>query len=387
MSKQKSLVQSSLLSMGDGEHSTQAVVDTVLERDRQEFNGEVFHQSKTPRNSVRRTLTELQAKGIVIKDGRGKLIFDIDGIRNCVIEGDVLEVLKMCPDNSIPIVTADPPWSYIQAHLAKGSTTRMMGTSNTFYETQDLPKEVIREIHRVLQPGGVFLCWFPPAQEEAQDTWLQTLTAIRRTGFTMLREVTWVKGKGGGYIFAPSTEPLFVFSKGARPTVSNGRLFDLSVTNVITHPRMHAKHKTRYTDYTAADEQAWKDAVAKYGSNKKIPAEVSSQLRTASHQAEKPQQVMEDILRVFLGAPWPLAAEVAKAKKEGREPEVRMAERDKNLVLDLYSGTGSASEAAKRLGGDFIAVELDARNVEHMVHPRLGGDVEHIIRMKDLVVA
>lgn len=350
---QRQLVQNTLTGFPETTQ-TQHVVDEVLDRDKSSCGGTVFHGSKTPRNSVRRTLTSLQSAGLVIKDGKGFLRVNVGKLRDTIIQGDVLDVLKLCPDNSIPVIHADPPWSYLSKHLAKGSQTRMMGAGNQFCATEDLPEDVIQEIHRVLQPGGVFLCWFPPAQEEGQDVWIDTLNKVRATGLNLMREICWSKGKGGGYGWAPSSESCFAWYKGTRPSISNGGLYDLSITNVIEHPRMHASHKTRYTDYTAADEADWEQLREEYGSNKKIP--VNERPKAASHQAEKPVKVLMDILRVVLGP-----------GKHGRAPRTR------NLVMDLYSGSGAACEATKRLGASFVAVEVDARNCRHLISPRLGN--------------
>lgn len=353
MANQKSVVQQSLFVAAQrGMHlETAAVIDEALGRDRQFHGGQVFHASRTPRNSVRRTLTDLQADGFVIKDGRGHLRVKLDALIDCVVHGDVLDLLRLLPDGCLPVVHADPPWSYMAEHTSKGTTTRLLGSGMRWFEAGDLPDEVIHEIHRVLRPNGTFLCWFPPFQDAAEKQW-DALGAIRRTGFRSLREVTWDKeSKGGGYGWPPQGEPCFVFYKQERP-----KFHDLTVTNIIRHPRLRPDEKTRYSDFTRADAEAWAAALAKYGNAREIPDDVRATLKEEHHGCEKPVGVMAALLRPLLGP--------------GNQGQA--AEGD-NIVLDLYSGTAPVSLAALELGGHFIAVEKDARNIDHLIVPRLGA--------------
>lgn len=355
MATQRQALQGTLLgfaAQGSTAVETGAVVDAALKQ-----HGELF-PGRTPRNSVRRTLTDLQGEGLLIKDGRGSLRIQISALVDCVVHGDVLDLLHLCPDDSLPIVVADPAWSHLAEHMSKGTTTRMVGSSMRWFETSDLPDAVIQEISRVLKPGGVFLCWLPPFQESAEDQW-EVLPAIRAHGLRSLREVSWDKGKGTGYGWAIGNEPCFVFYKGHRPT-----FYDLSVTNIITWPRLRAEDKTPYTDFTAEDQRRWDDETAKFGSVQEIPPEVRASLRERSHGCEKPLEMLIQLLLPVLGP-----------GKHGQAPE------GENIVLDLYSGSGSASVAATRLGAHFIAVEKDARNVEHLIAPRLGPHVRAVVQV------
>jgi len=358
---QKQLVQECLTAyQASGAAQTRDVVDDTLRVDLEEHDGRVFHGGLTPRNSVRRTLTELQAEGLVVKDGRGRLVFTLDGLAGSVFEADVLDVLRLCPDDSLPVVIADPPWSYMTEHTSRGTTTRMAGAGTRWFSTPDLPAEVLAEIWRALRPGGVFLCWLPPMQEAAAKQW-RVLGELMDLGFRPLREITWVKGKGPGYGWAPASEPCFAFYK---PGQGRPAFHDLSTTNVLQHPRLSPAAKTPYTDFTTQDEAAWQTALERHGSPKAIPDAERAELRARSHACEKPVPMLMDLLRPLLGP-----------GKRGRAPP------DRNLVMDLYSGSGSASLAALRLGARFCAVESDTRNVENLILPRLGEAVQRVVRL------
>lgn len=357
MTTQKALVKATLFEFAaTGTVETQQVVDRVLEKDTAAHGGEVFHGSETPRNSVRRTLTHLQSDGLVIKDGKGYLKISISELVNTVVKGDVLDILKMIPDGQLNLAHSDPPWQYISRHLARGANTRMLGSGTSWFEMGDLPKAVIAEVYRALKPGGVFFVWMPPMQEESFDTWHTVFNDLYEAGFKLCRQVKWRKGKGPGYLWAADGEPCLVMFKAKRP-----KFYDLSVTDTIECPRLNSKTKTRYTDYTAEHEAAWKAIVEKYGSHKKALDAGATLPPTASHSCEKPvEMLMKLFTPVILG-------EHGEAPIEDR------------FLMDLYSGTGSASEAIHRLGGSFCAVELDHRNVEHLIIPRLGEKVRQVI--------
>jgi hypothetical protein len=87
-------------------------------------------------------------------------------------------------------------------------------------------------------------------------------------------------------------------------------------------------------------------------------------LRERSHACAKPVEMLGDLLRPRLGP-----------GKQGQAPPER------NLVMDLYAGSRSASLAAKRLGARFCTVESDLRNVKHLILPRLGNAAQRVWRL------
>jgi SAM-dependent methyltransferase len=353
---QRDAVQGTLfgfIKQGLEQVQTGAVVDTVLAQHQALFSGQ------TPRNSVRRTLTDLQSDGLVIKDGRGYLKIRVGELVNTVVKGDVKDLLALCPDNSLNLVHADAPWKYMLAHLSKGANTRMLGSGTSWFEMGDLPKEVIVEIYRVLKPGGVFFCWMPPMQEESFDTWHEVLNDLYVTGFKLIRQVKWIKGKGPGYLWAADGEPCLILSKNTRP-----KFYDLTITDTIEVARLSPDEKFTYTDYEGRFDVQWDNIIKEFGSHKKALDAGATLPPTKHHSCEKPVSMLMRLLRPVVKG------------EHGEAPA------EDKFLLDLYSGTGSASEAIHRLGGTFCAVELDPRNLDHLVVPRLGARVKHILDLE-----
>lgn len=174
-----------------------------------------------------------------------------------------LDFLRSLPDESIDLVDTDVPYSSLELHRSKGTTTRLKasdGSSNEWFGTipdSSLP-ELLAEFYRVLRPDRHCYLWVDEptmdvikAQQFARNpdgTYVRNKSGWYpcASGFKYHRHLTWVKTtkagdapRGGmGYHWRGAKELILFLEKGKR------RLNDLGLTDVLLHPRPDVDHGT-----------------------------------------------------------------------------------------------------------------------------------------------
>jgi len=105
-------------------------------------------------------------------------MYNIDEIKNKIICGDCLEVMKLIPDNSVDSIVTDPPYELGFMGKSWDST----GIANSI--------ELWRQCLRVLKPGGYLLSF------SATRTYHRMASAIEDAGFEIRDMIEWVYGSG-----------------------------------------------------------------------------------------------------------------------------------------------------------------------------------------------
>ena len=77
-------------------------------------------------------------------------MYNIDDIRNKILQGDVLEELRKIPDESIDMVITSPPYFSLRNYQVEGQ----IGLEETFEEYLDKIIEIMKEIKRVVKKTG-----------------------------------------------------------------------------------------------------------------------------------------------------------------------------------------------------------------------------------------
>ena len=125
-------------------------------------------------------------------------------MKNQVIQGDCLEILKSIPTGSIDCVITDPPY---------GTKTNQRGDSFMVGEFSNVLPLALPEIYRVLKPEGAFYCF---------TSWTQMAEWLLRFQqyFKLQNILIWDKQRHSG-CFSPSSwqftwEGVFFGIKGKR---------------------------------------------------------------------------------------------------------------------------------------------------------------------------
>lgn len=155
-----------------------------------------------------------------------------------VFESDALSWLRSLPDDSVDLIVTDPPYSSLEKHRKRGTTTRLTqskASSNTWFETipNDAFPALLEEMYRVLRPDR-HLYLFCDA-----ETMFVVKPYAEAVGFRFWKPLVWDKMRiGMGYHYRARYEFILFFEKGKR------RLNDLSIPDILSVPRVYRGYPT-----------------------------------------------------------------------------------------------------------------------------------------------
>lgn len=215
---------------------------------------------------------------------------------NKVIEGDVLEVLRALPDESIDLGITSPPYN----KKRKGGGWLVPRVKYNGYldnlpeaEYQQWQIEVLNQLFRVTKEGGSFFYNHKVRYQDGKT--IHPLTWLLNTQWTLWQEIIWDRGIAGnirGWRFWQVEERIYWLVKGKPKELA-------------------PKH-------------------AKLTSIWRIPPETRHRDHPAVFPLELPARIIYSILE----------------DKPG-------------IVIDPFCGTGTTLVAAKLLGKDYIGIDID----------------------------
>ena len=242
-------------------------------------------------------------------------------MKDVVIQGDCLEVMKTFPDKSIDMVLTSPPYDNLRTY--KGYTFNFEG--------------IAQEIYRVLKDGGVCVWIVGDATIKGSETGTSFRQALyfKEMGFNLHDTMIWNKGcfSAVGALqnrYAPVFEYMFVFSKGYpktfnpikdRKTIHGGKKINGTVRNRDGSMKPFSKEVI----------------VNEYGQRFNI-WEQSPQRQTGGHPAPFPEKLAED--------------HILSWSNEGY------------IVLDPMAGSGTTLKMAKKNNRNYIGIEIAPEYIE-----------------------
>jgi DNA modification methylase len=241
---------------------------------------------------------------------------------NRVYQRDVLEGLKMIPNDSVDLIIADPPYF----EVVKNDWDNQWNNEEEFFEWC---KTWISECKRVLKESGSLYIW----------NWFDNICTIGHTakqeGFTIRNLITWNRGGGRERNnWCSKKEELLYLTLSDKPT------FNLEdVLLPADHParkmskqawergRYERKGRKNYNEESVNPSNVWYDSLVASNSKEKVP-----------HPTQKPLSVCERIVKA--------------SSNEG------------DVVLIPFCGSGSECVIAKKLNRKFISFELENDYIE-----------------------
>ena len=175
--------------------------------------------------------------------GRGIYIATDGEIKAVFINGDAREEIKHIEDESIDAIIMDSPYTAVDKQMTVGSTRKRNLDKGWAFQTWDLDKDFLRELHRVIKPGGHMFSFMPAAKADTVDYNYAQVELARKAGWTF--QATWVWDKvllGMGYTGRAQHELIQFYSKGKRNFPNT-----LKTTDVRRWQREHTSKKIHQT--------------------------------------------------------------------------------------------------------------------------------------------
>jgi site-specific DNA-methyltransferase (adenine-specific) len=167
----------------------------------------------------------------------------VQGEASClVVSGDAWEEIRKLPSGSVDAIITDPPYPWLDAHVAQHTTTRPRMRWD--FEKREIDKELGFEMYRVLKEGA-HAFFFVPAETGLTKPFIDAfLGRLTKCGFVFNKRFIWDRVLlGMGYNGRARYEGILFLSKGERRMPC-----DLSIPDVLAVPQSHHRHRAHPTE-------------------------------------------------------------------------------------------------------------------------------------------
>lgn len=241
------------------------------------------------------------------------------GLKDTILQGDCVEILKTLPDKSIDLIFADPPYfMQTQGELLRVSGEKFSGVEDAWDKFENLQSydefsnAWLKECKRVLKDSGSI--WVIGAFQNI----FRLGYIMQDLGFWILNDVIWAK---------PNPVPNF---KGTR-------LCNAHETLIWCAKSKDAKYTFNYKTmkFLNGDKQersVWNIGIC-IGSER-----LKDENGKKAHSTQKPEALLEKV--------------ILSSSKIG------------DIVLDPFFGTGTTGAVAKRFGRHFLGIEKDGNYIK-----------------------
>ena len=252
--------------------------------------------------------------------------------KNKIIHGNCLDEMKKIPDNSVDLIFADPPyWMRVEGALYRPSGKEFDGCDdhwdNQFNELEDyetFTRNWLSECRRILAPRGSF--WVIGGMQ-----CIYTIGAImQEIGFWFINDVIWHK---------KNPTPNFM---GTRINNAHETLIWAVKDKKSSYTFNYKTGKELNTDTVSPEEykkgvrkqlgSVWKIAVCQ--GDERLKDENGNKL----HSTQKPEELLYRIIAI--------------SSKLG------------DFVFDPFGGTMTTAVVAKKMGRNFLTIEMDQKYCE-----------------------
>ena len=240
---------------------------------------------------------------------------NIEDFINKVIQGDTIELMRQIPDNSVDMTFADPPFNLGKKY-------------NSYYDKKDIDEYIewcklwLKEMVRITKPtGSIFVHNIP--------RWLTYFASYLNEIAYFRHWIAWnAMGAPLGKTLLPNHYGILWYTKQPK----GFKFYDIRGM----HPRCR-KCKIILQDYGGKKNQ-----MHPYGP---LISDVWTDIHRIRHKKRRDEHPCQ--------LPIPLL-----------ERLILMTTDEGDIVLDPFVGTGTTAIAAKRLGREYIAIDIDPKYVE-----------------------
>ncbi len=160
-----------------------------------------------------------------------------------VIEGDAWEEVAKLPSRSIDALLTDPPYPWLNAEMARGTTRKKTGSWS--FETREIDATLGLEIWRVLKDGAHAFFFAPACTARTRRHIDDFVSLMERCGLRFNKAWVWDKGRlGMGYHGRSRHETILFLSKGKPRMACDRSIPDvLDVRSIHPSKRIHETEK------------------------------------------------------------------------------------------------------------------------------------------------
>ena len=246
-------------------------------------------------------------------------MFKIKEIKNTIIKGDNIEILKNIPSLSIDFIFADPPYfMQTEGELLRTNGNKFEGVEDewdkfdNFEEYDKYSMGWLEECQRVLKTDGS-ICVIGSFQNIFRIGYI-----MQNLGYWIINDIIWNK-----------TNPV--------PNFAGTRLCNSHETIIWCSKNKNSKvkfnYKTmKYLNDNKQEKSVWTLSIC--SGNERLKDETGKKL----HSTQKPEELL---YKIILSATQP-----------------------DDIVLDPFFGTGTTGSVAKRIGRNYIGIEREEKYIK-----------------------
>ena len=306
----------------------------------------------------------------------GSLVLNLDNIVNTIIQGNALDVLKQIPNDSIDCVVTSPPYWSLRDYEIKGQ----LGQEKTFQEYIEKLITIFIEIKRVLRKTGT--CFVnigdtyiskgatrhkgyvdpkypngrvggdcePSGLKQTIESKNLALIPFRfaiemqNRGWIVRNTIIWHKPncmpESVKDRFTKSHEYIFFFVKNQKYYFDNEAIKEPKAESSlqrVKYPRFSPKNKGITGQYAIVGKDFSEKEKESIFRNKRDVWSITTKSFSGAHFATFPPDLIEPMIKA--GCP------------------------NNGVVLDPFMGSGTTAVVAKKLGRNYIGIELNPKYI------------------------
>ncbi|MGL6184782.1 MAG: DNA-methyltransferase [Clostridium chrysemydis] len=287
---------------------------------------------------------------------------NIENIKNTILHGDVLEQLKLLPNESVDMCITSPPYWNLRDYGIKNQ----IGLENTCQEYIGKMLEIFNEVKRVLKNEGSF--WL-----NIRDTYSKGIkkSGVKSKSLSMIPERIAIKMLDDGWILR---NDIIWHKPNAMPDSCKNR-FTVDYEHVYFFTKVEKDYyfETQYEGFKSNSKNT--ETKKKHRDKLKLTGKAKLQVETGMVRHGLSGSTLNDPTKWnregrIKRTTWSINTKPFKGCHLAPYPEdlietpIKAGCPKNGIVLDIFMGSGTTGMIAKRLERNYIGIELNEEYIK-----------------------